>query len=52
MTYDDYVKQKKQFGQWPLSKKQTYDDAKSIAVRDAARALGMKYETLRAMIND
>ena len=50
MTYEEYAKQKKHFGMWPRSKSDIYNDAKQIALRYAALALGLKYETLKAMV--
>ena len=49
MTYEEYTKQKKQFGMWPRSKSDIYKDSRQIALRDAASVLGIKYETLAAM---
>ena len=50
MTYEEYAKQKKEFGMWPRSKSDIYNDARKIALRDAAAVLGLKYETLAAMV--
>jgi hypothetical protein len=50
MSYEEYCEQKKTFGQWPRSKDAIYKDARQIALRGAASALGLKYETLAAMV--
>ena len=50
MTYEEYANQKKELGMWPRSKSDIYKDAQQMALRDAAWALGLKYETLKAMV--
>jgi hypothetical protein len=50
MTYEHYKQSLIKQGRWPKSKEDAYNDGRDIAIWEAAKALGMKEQTLKTMM--
>lgn len=50
MNYDQYRIHCIKDGCWPQKKQQMYEEVREIALRDAASAIGIKFEILVAMV--
>ena len=52
MNYDQYKQHLRKTGRGNAKKETVYYDVREMALRDAAAAIGLKYETLVAMVEN